>query len=562
MNKMPFRTPFAATVFRNKFKHEGCETWEVLCDTLVEHVCGPGSPLINRARTALMNLADRQQLKQYMKDMKFIPGGRYLYYAGRDLAYFNNCYLLRSEEDTREDWANLSWKIESCLASGGGIGNDYSRYRAWGSSLKRTGGVASGPVSKMRMSNEQGREIMQGGSRRSALYASLDATHPDAAYFLRVKNWDDHMIPGTDVSYAHAKFIDFNFPAPLDMTNISLNYSDDLITSPAKWRDPIFLANCEQALRTGEPGFSFNFGLKRNETLRNACTEVVSEDDSDVCNLGSINLSQIETIQELEDVVLLATQFLLYGTMVADVPYAKVTEVRDKNRRLGLGLMGVHEWLVQRGHQYGPNDELKAWLKIWADASDRSAHNTAFARGISSPIARRAVAPTGTIGILAGTTTGVEPVFAVAYKRRYLTNGTHWKYQYVVDAAAQDLINRYGVKPESIESAIDLAADWERRISFQAFVQNYCDQAISSTLNLPPWGSELNNESRVVEFAKLVYKYAPSLRGLTCYPDGGRGGQPLTSIPYLDAVSKLGEEFEEKTHDICDISGKGGSCGE
>ena len=163
---------------------------------------------------------------------------------------------------------------------------------------------------------------------------------------------------------------------------------------------------------------------------------------------------------------------------------------------------------------------------------------------------------------MAGTTTGIEPLFAVAYKRRYLTNGTRWKYQYVVDSAAQELIDIYGVKPESIESAIDLAPDYERRIKFQADVQDYVDMSISSTINLPEWGSKVNNPDTVKDFANTLAKYAHRLRGFTCYPDGARGGQPLTSVPYHEAVERLGEEFEEhvETHDICDITA-GGTCG-
>ena len=105
-------------------------------------------------------------------------------------------------------------------------------------------------------------------------------------------------------------------------------------------------------METGEPGFSFNFGAKQNETLRNACTEVTSEDDSDVCNLGSINLGNIQSIGELKAVVQLSAKFLVCGTLRADLPYDKVYKVREKNRRLGLGLMGIHEWLLKRGHGY------------------------------------------------------------------------------------------------------------------------------------------------------------------------------------------------------------------
>lgn len=293
------------------------------------------------------------------------------------------------------------------------------------------------------------------------------------------------------------------------------------------------------------------------------CTEVVSEDDSDVCNLGSINLGRIDSIEEFQDVIDLATKFLLCGTLVADLPYQKVHETRQKNRRLGLGLMGIHEWLIKRNLPYNINEELEWWLGIYQTQSDKTSQAFSEALDVSRPVANRAIAPTGTIGILAGTSTGIEPIFAVAYKRRYLKEGTKWHYQYVVDAAAQELIQLYGTDPEKIESALDLAKDYERRIAFQARVQDFVDMAISSTINLPKWGSRYNNEDKVKDFANTLAKYAHRLRGFTCYPDGARGGQPLTPVPYSEAVSKLGEEFEEhvETHDVCSLTGHGGTCG-
>lgn len=472
------------------------------------------------------------------------------------------CYLLRSEEDTREDWANLSWKSEMALMTGGGIGNDYSIYRPSGARISRTGGVASGPIPKMEMVNEIGRRVMQGGSRRSAIYASLNWKHDDIDSFLTVKDWDKYPVGSTGKTLKDIKQEDFNFPAPLDMTNISVNYDTEWLHQYEKTGDVggIFRANVRQALKTAEPGFSFNFYDKERETLRNACTEVTSEDDSDVCNLGSVNLGRIDSLTEFEDVVQLATKFLLCGTLKAKLPYEKVYEVREKNRRLGLGLMGVHEWLIKKGYRYEVVPELHDWLNKYSTVSSYTARQFADTLGISRPVATRAIAPTGTIGILAGTTTGIEPLFAVAYKRRYL-KGTRWHYQYVIDGAAEELITRYGADPEKIESAVDLAADYERRIAFQADVQDYVDMSISSTINLPGWGTELNNEDKVDDFANTLARYASRLRGFTCYPDGARGGQPLTSVPYREAHNKCGEEHVEEWSDVCDITGKGGSCG-
>ena len=549
-----FRSKFSEDIFKQKYSHHNCETWDALASVLVDDVC-----------QTYMTKDEKEELKRIITDLKFIPGGRYLYYAGRDNKFFNNCYLLKAEEDSREDWANLSWKSESCLMTGGGIGVDYSTYREEGRLLNGTGGLASGPIPKMQMINEIGRRVMQGGSRRSAIYASLNWKHPDIDKFLMSKNWYDMPIGKTEHSIGQIKEQDFNFPAPLDMTNISVNYDTEWLLNYYETGDvgDAFRTNVSQSLRTGEPGFSFNFFEKEKETLRNACTEVTSEDDSDVCNLGSINMGRIDNLSEFSNVVELATKFLLCGTLRAKLPYQKVYEVREKNRRLGLGLMGIHEWLIKAGQKYEVTEGLHKWLSVYKGISDNTSAKFADELNVSRPLANRAIAPTGSIGILAGTSTGIEPIFAVAYKRRYLKNGTRWHYQYVVDSAAQEIIDLYGINPDKIESALDLASDYKRRIKFQADIQDYVDMSISSTINLPEWGSKLNNEDTVDDFTETLATYAGRLRGFTVYPDGCRGGQPLSSVSYSEAVEKLGEEFEEglETHDICTITGHGGSCG-
>jgi ribonucleoside-diphosphate reductase alpha chain len=549
-----FRSKFSEDIFKHKYAHEGCMTWYDLAKTLVDDVCGD-----------LLTKDEVGTLTEMVRELKFIPGGRYLYYAGRPNKFFNNCYLLKAEEDSREDWANLSWKSESCLMTGGGIGVDYSIYRPEGSGLSKTGGLSSGPIPKMQMINEIGRRVMQGGSRRSAIYASLNWQHRDIGAFLASKNWYDMDVGQTGFSIGQVKEQDFNFAAPLDMTNISVNYDTEWLLKYWKTGEvgDVFRTNVRQALKTAEPGFSFNFFDKENETLRNACTEVTSADDSDVCNLGSINMGRIASLKEFSEVVELATKFLICGTMKAKLPYDKVYQTREKNRRLGLGLMGMHEWLIKKGQKYEVSDELHQWLSVYKGVSDKVSRETADQFSITRPVANRAIAPTGSIGILAGTSTGVEPIFAVAYKRRYLKGGNKWHYQYVVDSAAQEIIDLYGVKPDGIESALDLASDYKRRMKFQADVQDYVDMSISSTINLPEWGSKLNNEDTVEDFANTLASYAHRLRGFTVYPDGCRGGQPLSSVSYSEAVDKLGEEFEEglETHDICDITGHGGSCG-
>lgn len=562
-----FKNSFAENIFQQKYATFPGQTWEQKAADLVTDVT-------HQHLTAF----EHNSLLEAIKTFKFLPGGRYIYYAGRKARFYNNCYLLKGEEDTREEWGALGKRASDCLMSGGGIGADYSIFRPSGTPLGRTGGTASGPIPLMKSINEIGRNVMQGGSRRSAIYASLNWQHGDAKEFLTAKDWEiQEVVPG--LTFKQAKEQNFNAHAPLDMTNISLNYDNEFLEFiydrpfselleifeeggvqaiaelPVVQLPETFVENVRYAMKNGEPGFSFNFFDKVLETLRNACTEVTSADDSDVCNLGSINMGNVETIEEFKQLVTLGSYFLVCGTLEADLPYQKVDAVRAKNRRLGLGLMGVHEWLLKRGYRYEVVPELHEWLKVYEEESERAANYLCDSLGISRPIAYRAIAPTGTIGILAGTTTGIEPLYAVAYKRRYLVGGTTWKYEYVVDNSAEVLIQENGLDPDTIDTAADMALDPERRIKFQADIQDYVDMAISSTLNLPAWGTEVNNEERVGEFARVVAKYAPRLRGLTFYPDGSRGGQPLTMVPYAEAKESQGLVFEE--NDSC----KGGVCG-
>lgn len=537
-----FKTSFAENIFKHKYAQGPTDTWDALAERLVEDVCGSRW---GKDRPLMLE-GDRAQLAEYIKEMKFVPGGRYLWYAGRSNSYFNNCFLLKAEHDTREEWADLTQRAVSCLMTGGGIGIDYSVLRPSGKPLRRTGGLSSGPIPLMQMINEVGRGVMQGGSRRSAIYASLNWMHEDIPTFLKAKNWTDEV--------KALKEKDFNFPASLDMTNISVNYDDKWLHNAYRASLPTFVENCRQAMMTGEPGFSFNFGDKQNETLRNACTEVTSEDDSDVCNLGSINIGNIQSLEELQSVVELASKFLVCGTLRADLPYDKVYQVREKNRRLGLGLMGIHEWLLKRGYGYEVTPELHKWLKVYEEESERAANEHCERLFISNPVAYRAIAPTGSIGILAGTTTGIEPLFAVAYKRRYLTDGTKWKFEYVVDSTADLLIKEYGLNPDTIDTAYKLSHDYEKRLKFQADIQDYVDMSISSTINLPSWGSKGNSESDVTRFAETLSKYAPRLRGFTCYPDGSRGGQPLTECSYEDALKHKGVVFDDNVDRAC-VSG-------
>lgn len=544
-------SPFAKSVYEQKY------AWKDADENPVENWEGTARRVATNALGALgikPGHEGHQRVYELIAQRKFMPGGRYLYASGRDLHQVQNCLLLRAE-DSREGWADLLSKSAMALQTGAGIGIDYSDVRCSGSPIKRTGGVASGPLALMRMVNEVGRGVMQGGARRSAIWAGLNWNHGDVEAFMDMKNWAPEL--------RQLKEKDFNFPMEMEYTNISIllddaffeAYEDETHPDYAK-AQRVYNDGIKQMVKTAEPGFSVDVGDNAGESLRNACTEVTSADDSDICNLGSINISRIESLEEMREAVYYGTLFLLAGTVYSDVPYQQVDDTRTKNRRLGLGVMGVHEWLIQRGYSYGANDELASWMEIYATSTD-VAGALAEDFGITKPVKTRAIAPTGTIGIVAETTTGIEPIFCVAYKRRVktaqATGPDMINYQYVVDPTAIRAVDG-GADPYNIEDAYMLSYNVERRIAFQAWMQQYVDHGISSTINLP---EAITDPNEVEDFANLLMEYLPKLRGITVYPDGARGGQPLTAVPYEMAVGKEGVVFEETEDAFC----KGGSCG-
>jgi ribonucleoside-diphosphate reductase alpha chain len=543
-------SPFAETIYKQKYAQEG-EDWVATARRVVDNVMTPYFPELSEEM--ICAIAER----------KFMPGGRYLYAAGKDFHQTQNCLLMRAG-DSREEWAELMHNVTSGLMTGAGVGVVYSDLREDGAVVRGMGGKSTGPMALIHMVNESGRYIMQGGARRSAIWAGLHWNHPDIFKFITAKDWSDEIKAMKDK--------DFNAPAPLDLTNISvilddeffeamhdLNYRKTFVFGGGEahevtheWAQQVYWQTVEHMLTTAEPGFSIDRGVNTGENLRNACTEITSSDDSDICNLGSINLARVDTKEEFARLVELGTAFLLAGTEYSLVPYEKVRETRTKNRRLGLGLMGGHEWLLRRGYTYDPNPELAEWMEEYVKSTEIAARY-ADRHGWSHPVKTRAIAPTGTIGIIAETTTSWEPLFAVAMKRRYL-KGDKWHFQYVLDATAARLIQS-GIDPALIETAYDLAKTPERRVRFQAWMQQFVDHAISSTINLP---SVEEQNFTTKEFGDMLLGYLPDLRGITAYPDGSRGGQPLNVVSYDEAKDWVGYEYEEFGNSQACVSG---SCG-
>lgn len=477
----------------------------------------------------------RDSVYEVIKERKFIPGGRILAQAGREYHQTDNCFTLRAE-DSREGWAQLASDCTMMFMSGGGIGVDYSQIRPFGTVLKRSGGVGSGPCSLLTMIDGIAEGVRQGGERRGACYGSLLWSHQDIEHFIKLKQSGQ----------------------ALKHTNISVQFPTSELEHSYKYLDldSVFDYTVYNAVKYGDPGFQFDCD---GQTLRNACAEIISADDSDSCCLGSVNLARIESITELAEVTNLAVLFLLCNTLYTDKPTLKVEHVKSRNRRLGLGLMGVAEWFIQRGLPYGCMKELNTsqvnrWLHVWRDSSDTAAKKWSNKLNVNRPIAVRAIAPTGTISIAGGfTTPGIEPVFHTAYKRTYNTlKEREYKHGYEERVTIDPVVYKMyleGYNVEEIDTAWQLSQSLEgieRRIAFQAYCQQFVDNAISSTVNLPPYveGSE-------VAIGAILRKYAPYLRGITFYPDGQHQFQPVQPVPFDPDMFFQLKESESCKSGIC-----------
>lgn len=531
-----FQSSFAHDIFKQKYALTAEETWPELCKRVVDNVARP-----------YLDSHTCNKIQMYMVSRKFIPAGRFLYSAGRPLHMCNNCFTFRAE-DSREGWSKLLHNVSLSLLCGGGIGVDYSAIRENGALIKGNGSKCTGPLSLMSMINEIARGVMSGGQRRSACYASLNWNHKDVFDFINCKNHSPEL--------KKLKEKDFNFPLPMELTNISVNFDANFkvaYESSDEHAKQVWNEVGKQAFQFAEPGWSFNI-KDPLQSLRNACAEYCSSFSSDSCDLGTVFMSRCNSKEEFEDVCTVGAMFLVAGRKYTQVPYDEVREVFEEHPSIGLGIGGITEWLIMNRLPYKPSPLYASWLESYKNCAIKGATLGANQCGMKVPERTRAIAPNGTIGILAETSTGIEPIFAKAYKRRYFVDGS-FKFQYVIDGAVRRLMDDYAIPEECIFDSYDLS--FKDRVEFQAFTQQYVDMGISSTCNLPTWGSKENNESNIQEKLDILYANIDNLRGFTVYPDGCRGGQPLTRVSLSLAKSKEGNVYEDKIHEctngICGI---------
>jgi ribonucleoside-diphosphate reductase alpha chain len=497
-----------------------------------------------------------------MADFKFVPGGRILAGAGTGYAVtYYNCFVIPSPEDSRSGILDNLKIMTEIMARAGGVGINLSTLRPRGSYIRTVNGTASGPCSWAELySVATGDVIQQGGSRRGALMLMLDDDHPDIEEFITVKQ---------DLSR-------------INHANLSVCVSDafmDAVKSDhdwhLKWNGEIrktlkarYLWDliCNAAWRSAEPGVVFmdRYNKESNtwyyENIR--CVNPCGEQGLPpwgVCNLGALNLSAFVEdgamdYQGLAEHARVAMRFL-DNVVDANLYFIKENaEAQLGTRRTGLGTMGLGDALIKMRLRYGAEESLDVVERIYETirdaAYDASADNAAekgpfpffdrdkylqgrFIQRLPEPIRakiaqsgiRNAVlltqAPTGTTSLLAGVSSGIEPVFDFAMRRKDRT-GEHVLYHPLFKAwrdgfaAEQGREPGDGERPSYFVGANDLTP--EDHVRVQAIVQRHTDSSISKTVNAP------NNHT--VEEVDRLYTLAYELgcKGVTYFRDGCREG--------------------------------------
>ena len=507
-----------------------------------------------------------EEFYSILSNLEFLPNSPTLMNAGTKLGQLSACFILPVGDSTEEIFDAVKYMAE-IHRSGGGTGFSFSRLRPKGDIVTSTMGAASGPVSFMRVFDVTTDVIKQGGRRRGANMGILHVSHPDIEEFISSK--------------AKGAFRNFNISVAVDdkfiravMKNKKYSLINPRTEKVVKRINAglLFDLICTMAWETGDPGLIFIDEINKKHVLRkvgeiestNPCGEVPAL-PYESCNLGSINLIKVVehgkiNWNKLRELVRLGVHFLDNVIDINKYPLREIEKVTKSNRKIGLGVMGLAEMLIKLNVPYDSDKALKLAEKLMkfisAEARKKSQElgekRGSFPNFKKSMLCKKyktmrnatvtAIAPTGTISIIAGTTSGIEPLFAISFVRNVMEGARlletnkefeeamkkySWGEELLEKIALTGSVQNIKEIPANVKKIFVTAHDIDYRwhLRMQAAFQRYTDNAVSKTINL--------RQENTVEDVKKIYLLAYKLKckGITVYRYGSKPEQVLYIAP-------------------------------
>ena len=491
-----------------------------------------------------------------MASLEFLPNSPTLMNAGTPKGQLSACFVLPIGDSMDDIFGALS-ATALVHKSGGGTGFNFSHVRPAGDRVRSTSGVASGPISFMELFDHTTEVVKQGGTRRGANMGILEASHPDIVSFVKAKTESGKLTNfNISVGVPDAFMKAVQEDADWDLVNPRTGEISNTIRASELWTLLI-----ESAWKTGDPGVVFLDKIEAGNTVpqcgRLDSTNPCGEQPLlpyESCNLGSINLIRLSDKRgeidwgRLEETVRLAVRFLDNVIDTNTYPLREIDEMTHGNRKIGLGIMGWAELLFARGMRYGSRESTELAEKVMSfiqrvghEESERLAETRgSFPNWKGSLWEQRGrpmrnatvttIAPTGTISLIAECSSGIEPVFALAFRRKAFDNDT----LIYVNAYLEEALARLGEPsaaileqvlasgtmteadvPRNLKEIFVTAHDipFHEHVEMQAAFQKYTDNAVSKTINMP--------NAATVEDVRQAYllAYDSGCKGITIYRD-------------------------------------------